>query len=100
MLTMSEKKFTVLQTNNACGVLHEGTRGIRGFTDDGKYIFDIIEKYDIDIMRVARLKGKYFWMASIEFNNQTTAYKHCHYKHENLGMAVLGAYITKEGFKP
>ena len=97
---MKQKQFTKLQTNNACGNLFKGKRGMRDFTEDGAFIFSIIEKYDIDIMRVARLKDKHFWMATIEFNNQTTVYKHCHYKHENLGMAVLGVYITKEGYKP
>lgn len=88
-------KFTEEETNKYCSELF---RAERNFCEDRATVLSIIEKNEIDLMKVNRYKPP-FWMATINIDDGKM-YKHCNYIHADLSMAVLGALLWKKGYRP
>lgn len=89
-------KFTKAQTNEFCTELY---RGCTDYTEDFGFIYKIIRDFEIELIHVNRSNTMKFWLASAR-RKSDDKYTDINYEHDNLNMAVLGAYLWMEGFRP
>jgi len=93
---VKHKKFTKKQTNKFCTELYSGCAN---YTKDKAFIFKIIRDNEIELLHVDKLITRRFWLASTR-RKDNDKYTNIHYEHDDLGMAVLGAFLYSKGFKP
>lgn len=91
------KKFTKEQTNKACAELFKSGSD---FINDHGFTFLIMREYNIDVLRVARLKDKEFWLSTIKIQDDNQDYHHHNYRHDDLSMSILGAFLLSKGYRP
>ncbi len=93
---MRHKKFTKKQINQHCTELY---RTCIDHTKDYGFIYKIIRDFEIELLHVSRSNTRRFWLASVR-SHKNDGITTIHYEHDKLNMAILGAYLWMEGYRP